>query len=243
MGDLWAAPGWYDSEFMNSTLHNETDRSPSEVTNLSERGSKKVDAYFSADVETDGPIPGPFSMLSLAIVYAGSFDGSTFKRPPNYERRLYKELRPISEDFEPEALRINGLDRRRLCREGEPPEKAMIEVGQWVKGITGDAQPVLVAYPLSFDWTWLYWYFIRFSAEGSPFDYSRCFDIKTALAVKAHIPISEAGRSRIDPLLRSRHQHTHHATDDAIAQAEIFANIFEWEGRRGRTHRTPAANE
>jgi len=218
---------------MNSTFRNKASRGPLEVTNPSKHGSKKVDAYFSADVETDGPIPGPFSMLSLAIVYAGSFDGSNFKRPTNYERRLYKELRPISDDFQPEALRVNGLDRRRLCREGELPERAMTEACQWVKKIAIDAQPVLVAYPLSFDWTWLYWYFVRFSAEGSPFNHSRCFDIKTALAVKAHIPISEAGRSRIDPLLRSRHPHTHHATDDAIAQAEIFANIFEWEGRRG----------
>jgi hypothetical protein len=40
-----------------------------------------VDAYFSADVETDGPIPGVFSMLSFALVYAGSFDGRKFKRP------------------------------------------------------------------------------------------------------------------------------------------------------------------
>ena len=37
-----------------------------------------VDAYFSADVETDGPIPGPFSMLSFALVYAGTFDGDRF---------------------------------------------------------------------------------------------------------------------------------------------------------------------
>jgi hypothetical protein len=35
--------------------------------------------------------------------------------------------------------------------------------------------------------------------------------------------------------LRSLHGHTHHALDDAIEQAEIFANIFEWEGDRGRT--------
>jgi len=192
-----------------------------------------VDAYFSADVETDGPIPGPFSMLSLAIVYAGSFDGSDFQRPTNFEMRLYKELKPISDSFEPEALRVNGLDRRRLILEGELPERAMTEVSQWVRRTAGDAQPVLVAYPLSFDWSWLYWYFMRFSAEGSPFDHSRCFDIKTALAVKAGIPISEAGRSRISPSLRSRHPNTHHAMDDAIAQAEIFANIFEGDGSRG----------
>jgi hypothetical protein len=220
---------------MDSTLHNRIDRNPSEITSQDEHWDSKVDAYFSADVETDGPIPGPFSILSFALVYAGSFDGRHFRRPDNYQQTLYKELRPISENFEPEALHVNGLDRARLCLEGEPPEKVMTEACRWVKTIAGAAQPVLVAYPLSFDWSWLYWYFIRFSTEGSPFAYSRCFDIKTALAVKSGIPISEAGRSRIGPSLRSSHPHTHHAVDDAIAQAEIFANVFEWEGIGGRT--------
>jgi len=220
---------------MDSKLHDSIDPSPSGITDQKHNGDRRVDAYFSADVETDGPIPGPFSILSFALVFAGSFDGKQFQRPDNYRTTLYKELRPISEHFEPEALRINGLDRSRLCLEGESPEIAMSGAFRWVKSIAGPAQPVLVAYPLSFDWTWLYWYFIRFSTDGSPFDYSRCFDIKTALAVKAGIPISEAGRSRIDPSLRSRHPHTHHAVDDAIAQAEIFANVFEWEGVLGRT--------
>jgi hypothetical protein len=193
-----------------------------------------VDAYFSADVETDGPIPGPFSILSFAIVYAGSFDGIRFERPPQYDRIFYKELRPISDNFEPEALRINGLDRQRLILQGESPENAMTEACRWVRDNAGRAQPVLVAYPLSFDWSWLYWYFIRFSVDGSPFDYSRCFDVKTALSIKAAVPISEAGRSRIPSALLPKHRHTHHAVDDALAQAEIFANIFEWEGIRGR---------
>jgi hypothetical protein len=226
---------WYDEDAMDSTLHDRIGRSPAETTSQDEHPNSGVDAYFSADVETDGPIPGPFSILSFALVYAGSFDGQHFQRPDNYEQTLYKELRPISENFQTEALHVNGLDRDRLCLEGDLPENAMTEACRWVKGIAREAQPVLVAYPLSFDWSWLYWYFIRFSVEGSPFAYSRCFDIKTALAVKAAIPISEAGRSRVGPSLRSRHPHTHHAVDDAIAQAEIFANVFEWEGVRGRT--------
>src|SRR5277367_4359891 len=110
----------------------------------------------------------------------------------------------------------------------------MTEVCAWVKAIAGAAQPVLVAYPLSFDWSWLYWYFIQFCKEGSPFGHSRCFDIKTALSVKAHIPICRAGRARLDASLGSNRAHTHHAIGDAIEQAEIFANIFEWEGRSGR---------
>src|SRR6266478_6118080 len=103
-----------------------------------------VDAYFSADVETDGPIPGPFSMLSFAIVYAGSFDGQRFERPRNYERVFYQELKPISDQFQEEALKVNGLDRERLCREGHAPELVMTEACRWVKDNCGDAEPVLV---------------------------------------------------------------------------------------------------
>ena len=220
---------------MDSTLQEHA--APSELDRNQKRQplERNVDAYFSADVETDGPIPGPFSILSFALVYAGSFDGERFVRPTDYRRTLYKELKPISESWEADALRVNGLDRGRLCIEGESPETAMTTTCQWVKGIAGAARPVFVAYPVSFDWTWLYWYFIRFSAFGSPFDYSRCFDIKTAFAVKASIPISEAGRSKINSSLRSNRTHTHNALDDAIEQAEIFANVFEWKGVNGST--------
>lgn len=193
---------------------------------------RMMDAYFSADVETDGPIPGPFSMLSFALVYAGSFDGRKFARPANYNLGFYKELRPISETYEEEALAINKIDRNRLVLEGPDPRTVMDEAGLWIREIAGDAQPVLVAYPLSFDWTWLYWYFVQYAHAGSPFNYSRCFDIKTALAVKAGIPVSEAGRPRIPESLKPIHAHTHHALDDAIEQAEIFANVFEWGGHK-----------
>ncbi|HAN47763.1 MAG TPA: exonuclease [Nitrospira sp.] len=190
-----------------------------------------VDFYFSADVETDGPIPGPFSMLSFALVPAGTFDGRTFARPASYTEHIYLELRPISDQFEQEALRINGLDRDRLLAEGAEPQAAMTMASEWIRKHSGNARPVLIAYPLSFDWTWLYWYFVQFSKHGSPFDHSRCFDIKTAFAVKAGLPIARSGRSRIPEALRSRHPHTHHAVDDAIGQAELFANLFEWEGK------------
>lgn len=192
------------------------------------------DIYFSADVETDGPIPGPYSMLSFALVYAGSFNGEQFRHPEDFGKSFYRELRPISEHFQPEALRVNGLDRQKLLLQGESPERAMREAYKWITGIAGSAKPVLVAYPLSFDWAWLYWYFVQFSSEGSPFNHSLCFDMKTAYAVKASVPISEAGRSKILPQLLPDRRHTHHALDDAIEQAEIFGNLFEWGGNRGR---------
>jgi len=187
--------------------------------------------YFSADVETDGPIPGPFSMLSFAIVLAGYFDGTSFCRPRNYGTAFHAELRPISDQFQVEALRVNGLDRERLKVTGLEPGAAMTNVAHWINNVTGEGNPVLVAYPMSFDWMWLYWYFVRFSAIGSPFGHSRCFVIKTAFAAKGRMRMSEAGRSQLPTRLRSAHPHTHSALDDAIEQGEIFANVFEWEGR------------
>jgi hypothetical protein len=194
----------------------------------------REDVYFSADVETDGTIPGPYSMLSFGLVFAGKFDGERFVEPANYDQSLYCELKPISEDFQPEAMKVNGLDRSRLCREGKEPVKAMTEAAIWVQSIAKGARPILVAYPLSFDWTWLYWYFVRFSSVGSPFDHSGCFDIKTAFAVKAQLPIAQAGRNAIGHEFRSTRPHTHNALEDAIEQAEIFAKVFQWEGVDGR---------
>lgn len=188
----------------------------------------KTDAYFSADVETDGAIPGPFSMLSFAIVYAGHFDGTVFQRPESYTQTCYTEMCPISNEFDTEAMEVNGLDRNRLINEGVKPVDAMTEAAKWVRKIAGSAVPILVAYPLSFNWLWLYWYFVRFSREGSPFSYSGCYDVKTAFAVKSGRPVTQSGRSSLCTELQSKRVHTHHALDDAKEQAEIFANIFEW---------------
>lgn len=186
-----------------------------------------MDVYFSADVETDGPIPGPFSMLSLALVFAGTYDGQKFTRPHQYNNYIYKELRPISAEYQAEALAVNGLDRERLSREGEEPRLAMSEIAEWVRSVAGSGNPVLAAYPLGFDWTWLYWYFVRFSRSGSPFEYSRGYDIKTAVSVRTGRTLSSSSRSKLPEHLRSSRHHTHHALDDAIEQADVLANLFE----------------
>lgn len=188
-----------------------------------------TDCYFSADVETDGPIPGPYSMLSFALVHAGSFDGNEYSRPRRFDKTFYVELKPISERFEPEALAVNGLDRVRLAREGADPRHALSDAAAWVRRIAAGRRPILVAYPLSFDWTWMYWYFVNFSDSGSPFNHSGCFDLKTAYAVKAGVPIARASRDQMSHDLISDRPHTHNALDDAIQQAELFANVFEWE--------------
>ena len=46
-----------------------------------------IDVYFSVDVETDGPIPGPYSMLSFALAVAGTFDGESLRLPSETKDR------------------------------------------------------------------------------------------------------------------------------------------------------------
>ena len=194
------------------------------------RSAAKVDVYFSADVETDGPIPGEFSMLSFALVYAGRFDGTTFQRPTDYSLFFEADLRPISERFDQEGLAVNGLDRQALLREGRDPAAAMADASTWIEQHCAGGTPVLVAYPLSFDWSWLYWYFVRFGGS-SPFNHSRCFDLKTAIAVRGRRPVIDSGHDRLPPALRSSLPHTHRALDDAIEQADILAKFFAWDAK------------
>jgi hypothetical protein len=187
------------------------------------------DLYISADIEADGPIPGTYSMLAFGLAVAGQFDGSVFSAADPTADTFYRELRPISEQFDAKALEVSRLARDRLVGEGTDPAEAMREAAAWVTAQAGSARPVLVGYPVVFDWMFLHWYFVRFNGK-SPFGFSSALDIKTMYQQKARVPLSEAGRGDLPKFLRSGREHTHHALDDAIEQAEIFAHIFEWPG-------------
>ncbi|MGC1852400.1 MAG: hypothetical protein WA687_08180 [Solirubrobacterales bacterium] len=137
-----------------------------------------ADLYISVDVEADGPIPGPYSMLAFGMAVAGDFNGEVFRVPPTDQSSFYRELKPISDRFDAEALRVSGLDRDRLQLEGVEPDDAMREASAWIVAQAGDRRPVLVGYPVVFDWMFLHWYFVNFAGD-SPFGFSSALDIKT----------------------------------------------------------------
>lgn len=189
----------------------------------------KPSLYISVDIEADGPIPGPYSMLSIGAAVAGVQDVDTFTAADPERQTFYRELRPISEDFVPEALAVSGLDRERLRAEGAEPAVALAEFADWVREVSAGAQPVMCGYPASYDWTFLYWYLIRFTG-GSPFGHSGCLDMKTLYATKAGLPLRAVAKGTMPRELLSRRRHTHHALDDAVEQAELFANLMAWQG-------------
>ena len=59
-----------------------------------------IDIYISADIEADGPIPGRYSMLAFGFSVAATFDGNKFQAREPTAATFYRELRPISEEFD-----------------------------------------------------------------------------------------------------------------------------------------------
>ena len=93
----------------------------------------KKECFISVDVETSGPIPGDYSMLSLgACVVGGKDDG------------FYVEIKPLNDNAVPDALKVSGFDLAKLAKTGERPEDAMAKLRDWVKKVSGVAKPVFV---------------------------------------------------------------------------------------------------
>ncbi|GAA1805410.1 exonuclease [Actinomadura chokoriensis] len=202
----------------------------------------KRELYVSVDVEADGPIPGPYSMLSFGMAACGTFDGRAFVPDDPAESTFYAELRPISDAYVPEALAVSGLDRDRLAAEGRDPGEAMNAAAAWIAEVStaAGASPVLVAYPLGFDWMFLYWYWTRFTDDGSPFGHSRHLDLKSLYAAKAGAMVTRSTKRQMPAELLSDRPHTHNALDDAIEQADLFHNLVRWTGAGGRADASPA---
>jgi hypothetical protein len=185
----------------------------------------RPDIYISADVETDGPVPGRHSMLSFGLAVAARYDGRNLELADPESHTFYRELRPAFDEVDPQALAISGLDRSRLLAEGSDAAESMSAAAAWVLEVAHQAHPVMVAFPLAFDWLWLQWHFLRFCAEGSPFSFSSCLDMKTLFWARQGTPIEGAGKDDLPLELRPARRHTHNALDDAIEQAEIFVRL------------------
>lgn len=174
--------------------------------------------YISTDIEADGPIPGPNSMLSFASAayladktLVGTFSANLELLPGasgDPKTMAWWETQPAAWA----ACRTDLRD----------PAEAMSAYVAWLKTLPG--KPVFVAYPAAYDFMFVYWYLIRFAGK-SPFSHS-ALDIKSyAMAVmkkeyrestKRNMP-----RSWFDDI-----PHTHVALDDAKGQGLLFCNML-----------------
>lgn len=173
------------------------------------------DLYFSIDIETDGPIPAVNSMLSFAAVVfdpdgniLGSYEANLLPLPDAVQDAATMKF---WEKF-PEAWEAATSNARF-------PRDVMQEFLGWVYSF--DGRKNAVCHPVGFDFTFLYWYLMKFAGE-SPFGFS-AIDIKTYVMSmrKTNYRKSSKGswpRRWFKPDLK----HTHKAIDDALEQGVSF---------------------
>lgn len=174
--------------------------------------------YVSTDVEADGPIPGPHSMLSFAsaaytadkrLIATFSANLATLEgSAPHPVQAAWWETQP---------------DAWAACRKDlQDPAAALNAYVEWVEALPG--KPVFVAMPAGFDFTFMFWYMMRFAGR-CPFSWS-ALDIKTLAFAMTGLPYRKCIKPRFPKHWFDDHPHTHVALDDAIEQGALFCNML-----------------
>jgi hypothetical protein len=161
-------------------------------------------SYVMVDIESDGPIPGDYSMICFGAVLV----------EPGLEKTFYGQLRPISERWIPEALAVSGLTREQSLAFPEPGT-VMREFQVWLaKECNG--RPMFISDNNGFDWQFVNWYFHHFTG-GNPFGFS-----STNLGSLYKGLVKDTTKN-FKHLRKTRH--THHPVDDAKGNAEALLTL------------------
>ncbi len=174
--------------------------------------------YVSTDVEADGPIPGPYSMLSFA--------SAAFLADKRLVETFSANLEQLPEaSAHPETMRWwkKHPQAWEACRQDlQSPQAAMKNYVGWLKSLPG--RPVFVGYPATYDFMFVYWYLVRFAGE-SPFAH-RGLDIRSYAMAVLKAGFFESGKEKMPERWLEEAALSHRALDDAIEQGRIFCNIL-----------------
>jgi len=172
--------------------------------------SQKREIFLSVDVETSGPIPGEYSMLTIG---ACNVD--------NPEQVFSCELKPISANADPKAMEVTGLSLEKLAAVGLSPEVAMKRFQDWVVEVAGDdGTPVFVGLNAPFDWSFVNYYFQRY-LNSNPFGFA-ALDIKALYMGATGSSWADTRSSQMAARLHPSSEGNHQALHDAQYQAELF---------------------
>ena len=184
------------------------------------------EVYVSTDIEADGPIPGPHSMLSLAS--AAYRADKTVIATFTVNLDTLPDAAPHPRTVEwwkgfPEAWDKSRQDTR-------APEAAMRAYLEWIKGLPG--RPVFLGFPASWDFMWVYWYLLRFTGER-PFRES-ALDVRSYAMGMRKGSFAETTRTYLPKRWFDEGlPHTHVALDDALEQGAMFCNMLAENRRAG----------
>jgi hypothetical protein len=165
------------------------------------------------DVEADGPIPGDYSMVCFGAVIV----------EPGFSRTFYGRLKPISDDWIPDALKVSGFTREETLA-FDDPKSVMDSFAQWLKENCGQRK-FFISDNNGFDWQFINWYFHHFTGKN-PFGFS-----------SQNLGSLYKGLTK-DTFKTFKHlrktKHTHNPVDDARGNAEALLHMKQEMGLKIR---------
>jgi len=191
--------------------------------------SMPTETYICVDVETSGPIPAQYAMLSIGACLVDD-PATTF----------YRELRPDRPGSLPEALAISGLSLEELQANGSDPHLVMQAFADWIQRVVPPGnRAVFVALNAPFDWMFVHDYFLRYIGHD-PFGHS-ALDIKAYYMGFLGVNWSETSMKQISAFLLQEKHLLHNALRDAQDQAEIFRVLLNLAQEENRANRADAS--
>src|SRR5437868_6896140 len=169
--------------------------------------------YVSTDIEADGPIPGPNSMLSFASA-AYTADKTLLS---TFSANLLTLPGAVVDPKTMEWWKTQPDAWAECRRDPQQPETAMPAYVSWLKALPGT--PVFVAYPAAYDFMFVYWYLMRFAGE-SPFSHS-ALDVKTYAMALLKKEYRQSTKRNMPRRWFDKLPHTHRALDDALEQGAL----------------------
>jgi DNA polymerase III epsilon subunit-like protein len=172
-------------------------------------------SYISVDVETSGPNPSQYSLLSIGAC--------TLIEP---QQTFYVEIQPVNDSFVPQALAVSGLSMDRLAESGLPPRQAMDRFESWLKAtLPPEIRPIFVGFNAPFDWMFINDYFHRF-LEHNPFGH-KALDLKAFYMALKKVTWKQTSLHDVALDYQVPPSLTHNALQDAIDQAAIFKKMLD----------------
>ena len=160
------------------------------------------------DIESDGPIPGKYSMTQIGAVVVD--------QEGRLDRTFFGKLQPISDTYLPEALQICSLTREETMTYDDP-KQVMERFFDWIKSQQRDDKQVwFISDNNGFDFMFVAWYFHTFIGEN-PFGYWS-HNLKSMYK-------GIVGDVYKDFRHLKKTKATHHPVDDAMGNAEVFYHM------------------
>jgi hypothetical protein len=189
--------------------------------------TQKGKAYFSFDIEADGPGSSVNSMLSIGI-YAFDRNGKKidiFQRnivpPPN--RIMDEATKKEFWDKHPKMWKFVQTNQVSAFQ-------CMKDLGEFYLSIKqkGYASIEWVAFPAAYDWQWLNTYYSEFGSKNKPYIgfKATCASTLFNYYCKLHKIKSKKDRDALWDELKEDQNTTHNSLDDAMCQGRVFFNLI-----------------